>query len=85
MSTITARSIRRASTTFRGRATLRGFSEFLRSKGVSHGFAGRPAGSRVLTATAVVGAFLSATFRHPTKRATAARFATVSWRSPETA
>jgi fructose-1,6-bisphosphatase/inositol monophosphatase family enzyme len=83
MSTITRRSIRRApNSKFEGLPTLAGFVAFLAKGNISYGSTGRPFGSRVFVAQMGNGAFLSATFAHPTKRPTRGRLATLSWRNP---
>lgn len=84
MPTLTRRSIRRgANARFQGVPTLSGMMNFMREKGVEHGLNGRPLGSRVFIGQMGNGEFLSATFAHPTKKTTAGRLATISWRKPK--
>lgn len=62
-----------------------GFAHFLETRGIQRNFSGRIFGARVLTASASLGPFLAATFRHPTKKATTGRFGSILWRNPRTA
>lgn len=85
MSHASNRAIRRANPARQGLPTMSGYTSFLSDRKVDYVVTGRPRGVRVLTASAMLGKFLSATFRHPTKAATAGRFSTVTWRTPDAA
>lgn len=93
MGTITARSVRRAINRLKpkserepGAPTLAFVTNFLKAQGVQQTLTGnRRSGNYVMVGTLLIGAFRSFTFRHPTKRANAARYATLTVRHPEAA